>query len=105
MDPVDGFKFGITWSNKQFLDVALVFGWVHASALFQMTSEAMLHMMRHHKCEIFAYIDDFIIVSEEHEAMCHYQALLNLFSELGLPMNHDKLSPTRTLTCLGIIKS
>ena len=103
VDPVDAFKFGIKWHNKYYIDVALAFGWVHGSASFQMTSDAILHIMKRHDCKIFAYIDDFIIVSKENDAMCHYEALVELFTELGLPMNQDKLSPpTRTLTCLGV---
>ena len=103
VDPVDAFKFGIKWHNKYYLDVALAFGWVHGSASFQMTSDAILHIMRRHDCKIFAYIDDFIIVSKKNDAMRHYQALFDLFTELGLPMNQDKLSPpTRILTCLGV---
>ena len=103
VDPVDTVKFGIKWGKKFYLDVALAFGWVHGSASFQMTSDAILYIMRHHNCRIFAYIDDFIIVLQENDAEHHYQALFDLFMELGLPMNQDKLSPpTRTLTCLGI---
>ena len=79
------------------------FGWVHGSASFQITSDAILHIMKCHDCKIFAYIDDFIIVSEENDAMHHYQTLFDLFTELGLPMNQNKLSPpTRTLTYLGV---
>ena len=103
VDPVDTFKFGIKWNNEYYLDVALAFGWVHGSASFQMTSDAILHIMKHHDCKIFLYIDDFIIVSEENDAMRHYQTLFDLFTELGLPMDQNKLSPpTRTLTCLGV---
>ena len=103
VDPVDAFKFGIKWNNKYYLDVALAFGWVHGSASFQMTSDAILHIMKRHDCKIFAYIDDFVIVSEKGNAMRHFQALFDLFTELGLPMNQNKLSPpTRTLTCLGV---
>ena len=102
MNPVNTFGFGIKWHNKHYLDLALAFGWVHRSASFQMMSNAILYMMRHHKCDIFAYIDDFIIVSQENDTLCHYQALFNLFLELGLPMNSDKLSPHKDLTCLEI---
>ena len=72
VDLVDAFKFGIKWDNKFYLDVALAFGWVHGSASFQMTSDAILYIMRRHKCRICAYIDDFIIVSQENDAERHY---------------------------------
>ena len=48
--------------------------------------------MRQFNCEIFAYVDDFIIVSHANDAELHYKALFDLFSDLGLPMNQDKLS-------------
>ena len=103
LDPVDAFKFGIKWRDKYFLDVALAFGWVHGSVSFQMTSDAILYMMRNQNCKIFAYIDDFVIVSQENDAKRHFQALFDLFTELGLPMNQNKIfPPTRVLTCLGI---
>ena len=52
---------------------------------------------------IFAYIDDFIIVSNEDDAGRHFNKLSNLFDELGLPMNEDKCCPpARVLACLGI---
>ena len=59
--------------------------------------------MRHEICSLFAYIDDFIMISPEVDAERHFQKLFDLFSELGLPMNRDKVTPpTRVLTCLGI---
>ena len=68
-----------------------------------MMSDAVIHIMAKEKCQIFAYIDDFILVSEENDADRHFDNLSALFTELGLPMNIDKRSPpTRSLTCLGI---
>ena len=59
--------------------------------------------MKSESCAIFAYIDDFIIVSNKGDAMRHFSKLSDLFDELGLPMNEDKRSPpSRVLTCLGI---
>ena len=98
VDSVDAYKFGIKWNNKYCLDVALAFGWFHGSASFQMMSDAILHIFLH----IFAYIDDFIIVSEENDAMRHYHALFDLFTELGLPMNQNKLSPPTRTHALGL---
>ena len=52
---------------------------------------------------IFAYIDDYIIVSSKEEADKAFSQLSDLLDELGLPMNSDKqVSPTKALTCLGI---
>ena len=53
----------------------LAFGWIHGSSSFQMTSEAIL-----------VYIDDFIMVAS-------HVKLPDLFKELGLPMNPDKMCP------------
>ena len=69
-----------------------------------MTSDAILYMMRQHNFEIFAYIDDFIIILHANDAERHYKALYDLFLDLGVPLNQDNLSPpTGVLTCLGII--
>ena len=103
VDPSDAFKFGIKWKDKYYLDRAVAFGWVHGTAAFQMTSDAVIHIMAKEKCHIFAYIDDFILVSEDNDADRHFQKLSALFTGLGLPMKIDKCSPpTRSLTCLGI---
>ena len=54
-------------------------------------------------CKIFAYIDDYVIVSTEDDAWRHFNKLSALLTELGLPMNENRRSPpTRVLTCLGI---
>ena len=81
----------------------MAFGWVRGSAAFQMMSYTVIHIMAKEKCQIFAYIDDFILVSEETDSDPHFDKLSASFTELGLPMNIDKRSPpTRSLTCLGI---
>ena len=41
VDPANAFKFGIKWENKYYLDVLAAFGWVHGSAAFQLTSDAI----------------------------------------------------------------
>ena len=103
IDPVDAFRFGIQWQDQYFLDVSAVFGWIFGTAAFQMTSDAILYIMRHETDSLFAYIDDFIMVLPEVDAERRFQKLFHLFSQLGLPMNKDKVTPpTRVLTCLGI---
>ena len=87
MDPAYAFKFGIKWDGQYYLDVAVAFDWVHGSASFQMTSDAILHVMRKENCAIFAYIDNFVIVSHRDDAEHHFEKLSSLFDELGLPMN------------------
>ena len=45
---------------------------------------------------MFAYIDDYILISPEKDAQHHFQRLASLLTELG------QTSPCRKLTCLGI---
>ena len=97
---IPGFPIRATKSKSC---VAAAFGWVHGSSAFQMTSDAIVHIMSKEDCKGFAYIDDFVIVSSEDDAWRHFNKLSDLFRELGLPMNDNKRSPpSRVLTCLGI---
>ena len=103
MDPADAFKFGIQWQGQYYLDLEVAFGSAHESLAFQMAFDAITKVMQEQGCHIFAYIDDFVIVSNADEAEHHFQALSSLFNEQGLPMNPEKCKPPcRALTCLGI---
>ena len=103
VDPADAFKFGIKWQNKYYLDVSAVVSWVHGSAAFQVTSDAISDAMRHQGHHVFAYIDDYILVSTDDLAHSHFEDLYDIITDLGLPINPDKnTAPTRRLTCLGI---
>ena len=103
VDPADVIKFGIKWKDAFFLDVAAVFGWVHGSSSFQLIADAITYIMGRHGFQTFAYIDDFVIVTEKNVANQAFHTLYNIFQELGLPMNEDKrMPPTHKLTCLGI---
>ena len=103
IDPADTFKCGLKWQNKYYLDISAAFGWVHGSAVFQLTSDAICDAMRRKGRHVFAYIDDYILVSTKDMAHSHFAELYNLISDLGLPINPDKKPPpTRRLTCLGI---
>ena len=93
IDPVDAFRFGIHWDGQFFLDVVAAFGWIHGTASFQMASDAILYMMRNETSSLFAYIDDFIMISPEDDAEHHFQKLFDLFAHLGLPTNPDKVTP------------
>ena len=93
IDPADTFKFGLKWQNKYYLDVSAVFGWVHGSAAFQLASDAISDAMRRKGHHVFAYIDDYILVSTEDLAQAHFEDLYDLISDLGLPMNPDKKPP------------
>ena len=52
--------------------------------------------------KIFPYIDDYILVTHRDKAVDTFQCLVHLITELGLPMNPDKLcTPCTSLICLG----
>ena len=103
VDPVDALKFGITWQESHYVDGAVPFGWIHGSSAFQMTSDAIAHIMQTKSYKIFAYIDDYIMVGSKAHTERAFHELTALLTELGLPMNSDKRTPpTRALTCLGI---
>ena len=56
---------------------------------------------RQHK--VLAYIDDYIIVASPDTATQAFDELFQLLQDLGLPINHKKVSTScRVLTCLGI---
>ena len=103
VDPKDGLKFGIKWGDSYFIDGAITFGWVHGSASFQLVADAVRFIMKQKGFDVFAYIDDFMIVSPKHKAEQAFVTLCDLLMELGLPINPDKCNPpSKVLTCLGI---
>ena len=103
VDPVDALKLGIQWDGMYFLDQSVAFGWTHGSAAFQMVSDAVTFIMQQHGAKVFAYIDDYIGISEACDARRHFDDLHALLLRLGLPINQQKLSPpSKTLICLGV---
>ena len=103
VDPADAIKLGISWGNDVYIDAAVAFGWVHGSAAFQRVSDAVTFIMANVGVKMFAYIDDYIIVSSKASGDAHFRRLASLLTELGLPSNLDKQTPPcRKLTCLGI---
>ena len=85
------------------LTLSLTFGLIHGTAIFSKVSDAIRHIMNENKFTVFNYIDDFLIVMSGIKATLAYEFLVNLLSELGLPINDAKLvPPSRSLTCMGI---
>ena len=74
-NPVDAFRFGINWVGHFFLDIMAAFSWVHGSASFKMTSDPILHIIGQENCDMFAYIDDFIMVHPENDSEHHFKKL------------------------------
>ena len=93
VDPANALKFGIKWQDQYFLDIGVTFGWVHGSLAFQMVSNTVMHVMAKHHHNIFAYIDDYIIVGHKDTTTRAFQDLLVLLEELGLPISTEKLHP------------
>ena len=103
VDPAYTLKLGIKWKNDAFIDVSVMYGWVQGSTAFQRISDAITFIMAKHGIRMFAYIDDYILVSPRTTADGHFRRLVSLLSEIGLPSNPDKQTSTcRSLTCLGI---
>ena len=72
VDPADALKLGITWSNDVYIDVAVVFSWIHRSALFQHVNVAVMFIMVNAGVKMLAYIDDYIIVSSRASGNAHF---------------------------------
>ena len=68
VDPNDSLEFGLKWGESYFIDRAIAFAWVHGSAAFQLVADAVRFIMKQKGFDIFAYIDDFMIVSPKHKA-------------------------------------
>ena len=101
--PANAGKFGIKWQEKYFLDSAVAFGWVHEMSAFQMLRDTITHIIAKRQHKIFAYIDDYFIVSSPEKANLAFHERLHIFMEHGLPINETKLiPPSRVCTCLGI---
>ena len=45
VDPADAIKLGIMWSNDVYIDVPVVFSWVHGSTAFQRVSNTVTFIM------------------------------------------------------------
>ena len=103
VEPADAMKLGIKWKTDAFIDVSVAFSWVHRSTVFQCVSDAVTFIMARYGIRMFAYINDYILVSPRATADDHFRRLASTLFELGLPSNPDKqTSPCRNLTCLRI---
>ena len=85
MDPVNALKFGIHWQGKYFIDKEVTFGWVHGSLAFQMTSDAIIYIMKTKNHHMWAYIDDYILIGSKEATEAVFHDLSSLLTELGLP--------------------
>ena len=68
-----------------------------------MTSDTIVYLMAKEGYKMFPYINDYILVMHRDKAVDAFQYLVQLLTELGLPMNPDKICPLSTsLTYLDI---
>ena len=59
VDPVDVMKLGMTWRGQYYLSSAVVFGWKHGMASFQLVADAISYIMAQEGCKVLSYVDDF----------------------------------------------
>ena len=65
-----------------------------------MVSDAVTYVMSKRQHRVLAYI----IISSPDTAKGAFDELFQLLQDLGLPINHKKVcSPSRAVTCLGIL--
>ena len=95
VNPTDGLKFGLKWRDSYFINSAIAFGWVHGSVSFELVANAVRFIMKQKGFDVFAHIDDFMIVSPKHQVNLDFRTLYDLLTELGLPINHDIYTPLK----------
>ena len=103
----DQYLLGMKWRDSFFVDLALPFGlW---SALLTLTKAAeMVECMsvNNHGVDFLRhYLDDFFTLGPPASSVCsgNMHFCIQLYAELGLPLNPDKLEgPLTCLTILGI---
>ena len=93
VDPVDSLKFGIKWNGSYHADLTVAFGCTHGSAAFQILSDAIAHIVAKADIKLHCYIDDYIAVVPKTKAEEKFKYVCDLLTELGLPLNCDKLTP------------
>ena len=72
VDPAYALKLGIIWSNDVYIDVAVAFDWVHRCAAFERVSDIVMFTMADADLRMFAYIDDYVIVSPRASGNGHF---------------------------------
>ena len=91
MDPKDYSLLGLRLQDY-FIDTCLLFGFRHASAIFQCLSDTVHHFMRQKGHQVTNYIDDVIGHATVSQAGPAFQILKDLLLELGF---------AECSTCLG----
>ena len=105
LDPQDIAFTGLQWQGKFYVDTSIPFGYRHGSVCCQRVTDAVRYIMHTQGVQhLFNYIDDFIGVDYPAVADSHFQKLLHIMAQLGIPISEEKLFPPSTeVPCLGIL--
>lgn len=105
--PADWPLLGMRWTDGYYFDSVVQFGLSSATAIFEWYSSAAQHIAQVALAieHIVHYIDDFLIfASTQREAERIKRSLLQLFTELGIPLSIEKVEgPVRLIIFLGIV--
>ena len=103
IDPLDYPLLGLKWQGNTYIDVALAFGFKNGAAACQLCTDIITDTLRRQKIWLMNYLDDYIGISHPNQAEGHFQSLLRLLDQVGLPVNKNKVeAPSSIITCLGI---
>ena len=105
LDPQDIAFTGLQWQGQFYVDTSVPFGYRHGSVCCQRVTDAVRYIMHTKGVEhLFNYIDDFIGVDDPAMADSHFQMLLHVMAQLGIPISKEKLfPPSAEVPCLGIL--
>ena len=105
LDPRDIIFTGLQWKGKYYVDTSVPFGYRHGSVCCQRVTDAVRYIMHTKGIDhLFNYIDDFIGVDKPAVVHSHFQTLLSIMAELGIPISEEKLfPPSEEVPCLGIL--
>ena len=87
---------GMSFEDKYLIDTCLPMGLASSCKIFQSISDALAWMFKveNNSCDIFNYLDDFLIVAQNYhqcqEALANFLTLLDY---LGFPVAKDKTVP------------
>ena len=100
---MDVHLLGLYWQNKYYVDLSLVFGYVHGTAICQRITDAVRCICNEHNHWIVNYVDDFVGVDIPIKAKAACLVLQKLLTDLGFSISLSKLvSPRNEVTCIGI---
>ena len=100
----DAIHLGMTWRNKYYVVKFLAFWAVHRTAIFQRITDFIRFILAKQGICIFNYIDDIHACCHIDTAEHAFQSLNSVITEVGLPMNPQKVFfPTTSLAIMGIV--